>query len=60
MIIIEQTSEVELISINKNANFIGNEKHDVMPKGFITAEEWRIRCKKNISDIFKKYEQGNL
>ena len=33
---------------------------DRIPEGYMTAEEWRIRCKKNISEIFRKYEQGIL
>ena len=31
-----------------------------IPEGYMTAEEWRIRCRKNISEIFRKYEQGVL
>ena len=33
---------------------------DEVPCGYITAEEWLIRSKKNISDVFRKYEQGLL
>ena len=31
-----------------------------LPEGYITAEEWRTRCKKNISEIFRKYAHGLL
>ena len=33
---------------------------DEVPDGYITAEEWLTRSKKNISEIFRKYEQGLL
>jgi len=33
---------------------------DEVPNGYITAEEWLTRSKKNISEIFRKYEQGLL
>jgi hypothetical protein len=33
---------------------------DEVPCGYITAEEWLTRSKKNISEIFRKYEQGLL
>jgi len=29
-----------------------------IPEGYMTADEWRTRCKGNISEIFRKYEQG--
>ena len=34
--------------------------NDAIPQGYMTAEEWRGRCKKNISEIFRKHEQGVL
>ena len=34
--------------------------NDTVPQGFMTAEEWRGRCRKNISEIFRKHEQGIL
>jgi len=34
--------------------------NDAVPQGYMTAEEWRGRCKKNISEIFRKHEQGVL
>jgi len=33
---------------------------DEVPCGYITAEEWLTRSKKNIADVFRKYEQGLL
>jgi len=39
---------------------IYDRKQDGIPEGYITAEEWRIRCKKNISEIFRKHEHGLL
>ena len=33
---------------------------DGMPEGYLTAEEWRDRCKKNISEIFRKHDEGTL
>jgi hypothetical protein len=30
------------------------------PEGYLTAEEWRDKCKRNISEIFRKHEQGLL
>jgi len=32
----------------------------IIPEGYMTAEEWRVRCRKNISGIFRKYEHGLL
>ena len=52
-----------LIEINKRpyaARRIYDGKQDGIPKGYMTAEEWRVRCKKNISEIFRKYEHGLL
>ena len=33
---------------------------DEVPCGYITAKEWLTRSKENISDVFRKYEQGLL
>ena len=39
---------------------ICTQSRDEVPVGYITAEEWLTRTKKNISEIFRKYEQGLL
>ena len=31
-----------------------------VPNGYVTAEEWLTQSKKNISEIFEKYEKGIL
>ena len=35
-------------------------KRSNVPEGYMTAEEWRTRCKKNISEIFRKNSHGLL
>ena len=52
-----------LVEIHKRSNAvlrIYTKKPDIMPEGYMTAEEWHVRCKKNISEIFRKYEHGVL
>ena len=39
---------------------IYSQSRDEIPDGYITAEEWLTRSKKNISEIFRKYEKGLL
>jgi hypothetical protein len=39
---------------------IYTQSRDEVPCGYITAEEWLIRSKKNISEIFRKHEKGLL
>jgi len=53
-IIDEQTLDCEEFPV------ISSQTRDEIPCGYITAEEWLIRSKKNISGIFRKYEQGLL
>ena len=43
--------------LEKRSDIIQNE---VAPKGYMTAEEWRSKCRKNISEIFRKHEQDIL
>ena len=33
---------------------------NIAPEGYMTADEWRARCKKNIAEIFRKHEHGLL
>jgi hypothetical protein len=60
-----RTREVNdlLTRINKQSDTVQNsypEQQNIIPEGYMTADEWRTRCKKNISEIFRKYEQGIL
>ena len=52
-----------LLEIQKRTNSVRPfkaEKLNGVSEGYITAEEWLLRCKKNISEIFRKHEQGLL
>ena len=52
-----------LIEIHKRSNAIRKvlaRKHNGVPEGYMTADEWRNHCKKNISEIFRKCEHGLL
>ena len=52
-----------LIEIKKRPNAvrrISAGKQNIAPNGYMTAEEWRSRCRKNISEIFSKHGQGLL
>ena len=52
-----------LIEIHKRPNAVRKvytKKQNEVPKGYMTSEEWRTRCKKNISEIFRKHEEGLL
>ena len=52
-----------LMEIHKRPNAIRSvytEKLNGVPEGYMTADEWRIRCKNNISEIFRKHEHGLL
>ena len=44
-----------LIEINKRSNVIRKvfkRNQNGVPGGYMTAEEWRSRCRKNISEIY--------
>ena len=61
----EQTPDGKelLIEIHKRSNAVREiytQKRNEVPRGYMTAEEWLSRSKKNISEIFRKHEQGLL
>ena len=61
----EKTQEGKelLVEIHKRSNAIRKvfaREHNGIPEGYMTADEWRSHCKRNISEIFRKYEQGLL
>ena len=50
-----------LIEINKRSNVIRKvftRNQNGVPEGYMNAQEWRSRCRKNISEIFRKNEHG--
>ena len=53
-----KTFEDKNLLINRT-NIAAKNRSEV-PCGYITADEWLTRSKKNISEIFRKYEQGIL
>jgi len=61
----EQTPDGKelLIEIHKRHNAVRKiytHNRDGIPYGYMTADEWLSRSKKNISEIFRKHEQGLL
>jgi len=52
-----------LMGVDKQFNTVqkhNSSNYNSIPEGYMTAEEWRSNCKKNISEIYRKYEQGLL
>ena len=51
---------VEMPKHNNTFRSNSSKKINKIPEGYMTADEWAVRCKKNITEIFRKHEQGLL
>ena len=59
---IEEQSRVSK-EFSTESHVVGNiyaQELNGVPCGYMTSDEWLARSKKNISEIFRKHEQGLL